>query len=63
MACSCRGAARAGSKTKSGKTVIGYLVEYAASLNRAPETYLSRAEARAALTAVGGKGTITTKVG
>lgn len=61
MGCSCRKAKRAGSKTATGKTIVGYEVTFAAG-DRAPQTFLSLVEARAALRVAGGGGTIITKV-
>lgn len=61
MGCGCRKAARAGSRTAGGKTVIGFEVSYPESTGRAPEMYLSLAEARAALRTAGAGGTIVTK--
>lgn len=60
MGCACRKANRAGGRTASGQTVIGYDVTYPAGWNRQPETYLSLVEARAAVRSAGG-GTITRK--
>lgn len=58
--CNCRGATRAGGKTASGKVITGFEVVYPKVLNREPETFKTRPEARAAMSAAGG-GVITTK--
>ena len=59
MACRCRGGARAGATTLSGKTISSYLVTFPVGLNREPETFLTKLEAEAVRRAAGG-GIITT---
>lgn len=56
MGCNCRGTGR----TASGRTIIGFELVYPRVLNREPEMFATRAQAREAMTRAGG-GVITTK--
>lgn len=58
--CNCRGARQAGGRTASGKVITGFEVVFPKVLNRPPEMFKTRLEARAAMSAAGG-GVITTK--